>query len=71
MRYPKHLFLTYGSYQPHWWTIEDKEEELNCSVEDRAEVLQFSLAAHNALTSLSHDHEEPIKSVSENMLTHN
>ncbi len=49
MRYPKHLFLTYGTYESHWWAVEDNEnfvdEELNCSAEDRAKVLEFSLAA--------------------------
>ena len=48
MRYPKHLFLTYGTYESQWWTIEDDrsvEGELVCSAEDRASVLEFSLAA--------------------------
>ena len=49
MRYPKHLFLTYGTYESQWWAVEDYksfvEEELNCSAEDRAKVLDFSLAA--------------------------
>jgi hypothetical protein len=49
MRYPKHLFLTYGTYESQWWAVEDDEsfikEELNCSAEDRAKVLEFSLAA--------------------------
>ena len=48
MRYPKHLFLTYGTYESQWWTLENDrsvEEELNCNMEDRAKVLEFSLAA--------------------------
>ena len=44
MKYPKHLFLTYGSYESQWWIVEDVKEELNCSTEDRAKVLEFSLA---------------------------
>ena len=49
MRYPKHLFLMYGTYESQWWAVEDNrsyvEEELNCNAEDRATVLEFSLAA--------------------------
>ena len=49
MRYPKHLFLIYGTYESQWWAVEDDksfvEEELNCNAEDRATVLEFSLAA--------------------------
>ena len=44
MKYPKHLFLTYGSYEPQWWSIEDSLDD-QCNPKDRAEVLQFSLAA--------------------------
>ena len=44
MKYPKHLFLTYGSYEPQWWSMEDSVDD-RCSPKDRAEVLQFSLAA--------------------------
>ena len=35
------MFLTYGSYEPQWW---DKDTGDECSPEDIAEVLQFSLA---------------------------
>ena len=45
MKYPKYLFLTYGSYESHWWTIQDDNSLMGCSPEERAEVLQFSLAA--------------------------
>ena len=45
MKYPKYLFLTYGSYESQWWTLEDDEKLDDCSPKDRAEVLQFSLAA--------------------------
>lgn len=48
MRYPKHLFLTYGTYESQWWTLENDgsvEGELRCNAEDRAKVLEFSLAA--------------------------
>ena len=44
MKYPKHLFLTYGSYESQWWSREDSVEDL-CSPVDRAKVLEFSLAA--------------------------
>ena len=46
MKYPKHLFLTYGSYESYWWTREDGLSHYsNCTPRDRAEVLQFSFAA--------------------------
>ena len=35
------MFLTYGSYESHWWAYFEDE----CSPEEIAEVLQFSLAA--------------------------
>ena len=50
-RYPKHVFLTYGNYEAQWWSIRDDntEEEdssvTGCSPKERAEVLQYSLAA--------------------------
>ena len=57
MRYPKHLFLTYGTYESQWWAVEDNrsyvEEEFNCSAEDRATVLEFSLAALHFEISVS------------------
>ena len=48
MKYPKHLFLTYGSYGSEWWSVEDditSHNQIKCSPEDRAEVLEYSLAA--------------------------
>ena len=47
MKYPQYLFLTYSSYESHWWAkqIDGEVEPINCSPQDRAEVLQFSLAA--------------------------
>ena len=50
MKYPKYIYLMYGTYESQWWTIEDEvltglDLELNCSPEDRVEVLEFSLAA--------------------------
>lgn len=44
MKYPQYLFLTYGSYESQWWASQ-MDEPINCSPEDRAEVLQFSFAA--------------------------
>ena len=44
MKYPQYLFLTYGSYESQWWAAQ-MDEEVNCNPQDRAEVLQFSLAA--------------------------
>lgn len=47
-RYPRHVFLTYGNYEAQWWSIQDENTEdgsIRCSPEERAEVLQYSLAA--------------------------
>ena len=41
MKYPNYVFLTYGSYKSQWWI----NYEENCSPDDIAKVLQFSLAA--------------------------
>ena len=38
----------YGDYEAQWWSIQDDDIEdgsINCSPEERAEVLQYSLAA--------------------------
>ena len=48
MKYPQYVFLTYGTYETQWWTINDEaltDYELKCSPEERAETLEFSLAA--------------------------
>ena len=49
LHYPKYLFLTYGTYESHWWTKGSDDHVENssmiyCSPEDRAEVLQYSFA---------------------------
>ena len=47
MKYPQYVFLTYGTYEPQWWTINDEtftDDKLKCNPEERAEVLEFSLA---------------------------
>ena len=42
-KYPKYLFLTYGSYESQWWA--SYNDEVLCTPTELAEVLQFSLAA--------------------------
>lgn len=49
-KYPRHVFLTYGNYEAQWWSIQDDYTEedgsvIECSPEERAEILQYSLAA--------------------------
>ena len=48
MKYPKYLFLTYGSYESKWW-IPPLDEDVyhQCTPEQRAEVLLYSLAVLN------------------------
>lgn len=43
IKYPKYVFLTYGSYESRWWSSDEVSDE--CSPEEIAEVLQFFLAA--------------------------
>ena len=44
MKYPKYMFLTYGSYESRWWANQSNDADDTCSPDDIAEVLQFSLA---------------------------
>ena len=51
MKYPKYVFLTYGTYESQWWVKQSGDMDYECSSEDVAEVLQFSLAVsyfHNS-----------------------
>ena len=46
MLYPKYIFLTFGSYESHWWIPPDDEDVFhNCTPTQRVKVLQRSLAA--------------------------
>ena len=44
LKYPKYMFMTYGFYEPMWWTSQHNDTDDECSRENVAEVLQFSLA---------------------------
>lgn len=52
MKYPKYLFLTYGSYEFQWWTKHDYSNY--CSDDAVAQVLMFSIA-------VLHYHEQLIE----------
>lgn len=54
MKYPKYVFLMYGTYEPQWWTMEN-EASVGCSVQERAEVLEFSLAAAHFPSASLHE----------------
>lgn len=47
MRYPKYVFLTYGTYDPLWWTLSEEVAGTSseCTRENIAEVLEYQLAA--------------------------
>ena len=51
MRYPKHVFLTYGTYEPQWWVSQSDHTDDGCSSDDIAYTLQFSLAVSHFNTS--------------------
>ena len=42
LRYPRHLFLTYGWYVQNWWLVEDRN--FSCTAEERESVLNRSLS---------------------------
>ena len=50
IRYPHHVFLFYGWYTSNWWLgTEQEQDELrtmypNCTPEQRASVVSYSLA---------------------------
>jgi hypothetical protein len=43
--YPKYMFITYGWYVNNWWTGPGFSAEYNCTDEQRATVLPYTLAA--------------------------
>jgi hypothetical protein len=52
MRYPKYVFLTYGTYEPQWWISQGNHSEDECTPEDLAHTLQYSLAVSHFNTSM-------------------
>ena len=42
--YPKHMLITYGWYGSEWWKAEATSSEFNCTTEQRASVLPYTLA---------------------------
>ena len=52
MRYPKYMFLTYGTYEPQWWMSQGNHSEDECTSDDLAHTLQYSLAVSHFNTSM-------------------
>ena len=52
MRYPKYVFLTYGTYEPQWWMSQGNHSEDECTSDDLAHTLQYSLAVSHFNTSM-------------------
>ena len=44
MRYPKYVFITYGAYEHQWWVSQSNHSDDECSSDDIANMLQYSLA---------------------------
>ena len=44
MRFPKYVFLTYGIYGSQWWLSQSNPYDEECSSDDIAHALEFSLA---------------------------
>ena len=48
LHYPRHLFLTYGWYEPEWWDAPlDEDVGQTCTAIQMASVLQYSFAVLN------------------------
>ena len=43
-RYPKYMFITYGWYVDKWWEGPPTIREYDCSAEERASLLPYTLA---------------------------
>ena len=52
IQYPKYVFLTYGMYEPQWWNSQGNHSGDECSSEDIAYTLQYSLAVSHFNTSV-------------------
>ena len=52
MRYLKYVFLTYGTYEPQWWMSQGNHSEDECTSDDLAHTLQYSLAVSHFNTSM-------------------
>lgn len=44
MRYPKCVFLTYGTHNSEWWISQSNQIDDECDSDDIAHTLEFSLA---------------------------
>ena len=44
MRYPKYVFLTYGTHNSEWWISQSNQNDDECDSDDIAHTLEFSLA---------------------------
>lgn len=43
IRYPKYMLITYGWYSNGWWVGPGSDGQFNCSTEERASVLQYTM----------------------------
>ena len=44
IRYPTHMLITYGWYGSGWWKGEATSSQYNCTDEERARVMPYTLA---------------------------
>ena len=52
IQYPKYVFLTYGMYDPQWWNSQGNHSGDECSSDDIAHTLQYSLAVSHFNASM-------------------
>lgn len=66
MRYPEFMMITYGWYLDRWWTQPATSDEYDCTAEEVATVLPYTLAAiqRESPTNLDAKAEPDIVSIS-------
>ena len=42
--YPKYMFITFGWYPNQWWEMPTNTSQYNCTADQIAEVLRYTLA---------------------------
>ena len=63
--YPKHMLITYGWYGSEWWKAKATSSQFNCTAEQRASILAYTLApqVQESYTNLTTRDESGIVSI--------
>lgn len=62
--YPKYLLITYGWYDNEWWTVKATSSHYNCTADQRASILAYTVAPRlqESYTNLTAEDESGIVS---------